>query len=102
MIIILMMSLFMKTIHIKLYIIICTCLTKDVYFLCLKYCGNISNENFYRSFIKKPLPCYAHETMCYKSYLFMFGMVYLEHLIGVAEEGWYVFTFLVHLYSKIL
>lgn len=57
-----LVSLLMETVHIELHRTSLTCLTKEVYFLCLKYCGRISAEKVSRSLITNPLPDSAQLT----------------------------------------
>lgn len=57
-----LVSLLVETVHIELHSKSNTCLTKDVYFLCLKYCGRICVEKVSRSLITNPLPDSAQLT----------------------------------------
>lgn len=57
-----LVSLLVEAVHIELHENCNTCLTKDVYFLCLKYCGRICAEKVSRSLITNPLPDSAQLT----------------------------------------
>lgn len=57
-----LVALLMETVHIELYNTTLTCLTNEVYFLCLKYCGRICAEKVSRSLMTNPLPDSAQLT----------------------------------------
>lgn len=65
------MPFFMEPIHVELSIQCLTCRTKDVYFLCLKYCGSTSSEKAWRFLMTNPSPESLQATMSELSSLFL-------------------------------
>lgn len=52
-----------EPVHVQLYYGTLTCLTNEVYFLCLKYFGRILSENNSTSRMMNPLPSSAQQIM---------------------------------------